>query len=263
MKRPLFLLFALAFAAPAASPQTASASVFCPVTVATVADVSSANRPNTYGILLDVDRGDTRSARVRIDTERTRYAFDVDDIPLMTFAGLRLPKYVSLPAGERVTAVWVQSTGLAANQRLECPMSAVWNAGAANPATPALQQAADRDRRTLVDAASRTNLSTASPFGAISQQACAQPNAPARPLAPVKPQFPPDARSVNATGIVEMQIDVDDTGAVAGAAVTRSSGFASFDRAALEAARRAKYAPATFACRPIATVLTLTTGFGT
>jgi TonB family protein len=263
MKRPLLLLAGLAATcAPLAVPAAAGANVFCPVTVAVLADVSTPNRPNTYGVLLDVERGDTRSARVRLDTDVARYALDVDDIPLMTFAGQRLPRYVTLPPGEHLAAAWVQATGLAPNQRLDCPLTAVWTPSGAPPATPAAQQAGERDRKLLADAAARTNLSTARPFGTISQQACSQPNAPARPLAPIKPAFPPEARSVNATGVVELQVDVDESGSVASAAVSRSSGFAPLDRAALETAKRAKFAPATFGCRPAATTVTVTTGFG-
>jgi TonB family protein len=263
MKRPLLLIAGLAaVAAPLVTPAAARANVFCPVTVAALADVSSPNRPNTFGVLLDVERGDTRSARIRIDSDTARYAVDVDDIPLMTFTGLRLPRYVTLPPGEHVAAAWVQATGLAPNQRLDCPLTAVWPASAP-PATQAAQQAAERDRKMLVDAATRTTLSTATRFGTISQQACSLPNAPARLLAPIKPPFPPEAHSVNATGVVELRLDIDDAGTVAGATVVRSSGFAPLDRAALETARAAKFSPATFACRPLATTLTLTTGFGT
>jgi TonB family protein len=133
MKRPLLLIAGLAaVAAPLVTPAAAPANVFCPVTVAALADVSSPNRPNTFGLLLDVERGDTRSARIRIDSDTARYA-----------------------------------------------------------------------------------------------------------------------------------VDVDDAGTVAGATVVRSSGFAPLDRAALETAKAAKFSPATFACRPLATTLTLTTGFGT
>jgi len=262
MKRPLLLLAGLAaISAPVVTPATAQANVFCPATVAAVADVSSPNRPNTFGVLLDVERGDTRSVRVRIDTDVARYAVDVDDVPLMTFTGMRPARYVTLPLGEHVAAAWVQATGLAPNQRLDCPLTAVWSPNVAPPA-PAAQQAADRDRNLLVSAAARTTLSTATRFGTISQPACLQPNAPARPLAPIKPPFPPEARSVNATGVVELRLDIDDSGTVAGGTVSRSSGFAPLDRAALETAKQAKFAPATFGCRPLAATLTLTTGFG-
>ncbi|HEY4441301.1 MAG TPA: energy transducer TonB [Candidatus Elarobacter sp.] len=263
MNRPLLLLAGLAATcAPLVLPAPVRANVFCPVTVAALADVSQPNRPNTYGILLDVERGDTRSARIRLDTDVARYALDVDDIPLMTFGGTRIPKYVTLPPGEHLAAAWVQATGLAANQRLDCPLTAVWWPNAPPPVTPAAQQAADLDRRTLVAAAVRTTLSQPSRFGAISQQACTQPNAPARPLAAIRPPFPPEARSVNATGVVELALDVDETGTVAGAAISRSSGFAPLDRAALETAKRAKFAPATYACHPVATTVSVTTGFG-
>ena len=124
--------------------------------------------------------------------------------------------------------------------------------------------AADRDRKSVVDgfAAARNAVVTPASFGPAAQQGCSQPFAAARALAPIKPAFPPEARAVNATGVVELQVDVDDTGTLVGAAVTRSSGFAPLDRAALDTAKRAKYAPASFGCRPTATTLTVTTGFG-
>jgi TonB family protein len=248
----------------AAVPLPANANVFCPATIATLADVSFAGRPNTYGFLLDIDRGDTRSARVRIDTDVTRYAVDVNDVPLMTFGGVRLTRYFTLPAGEHPSAAWVQSTGLGAAQRLECPITAPWSPNAAPPVTPSGQLAADRDRKTLVDGfgAARNAVVTPVAFGPAAQQACSQPFAAAHALAPIKPAFPAEARAVNATGVVELTVDVDDTGALVGAAVSRSSGFAPLDRAALETAKHAKYAAASFSCRPTATTLTITTGFG-
>jgi protein TonB len=265
MKRSLLSPAVLAAILSATSvPPPASANVFCPATIATLADVSFQGRPNTYGFLLEVDRGDTRSVRVRVDTDATRYAIDVNDVPLMTFNGLRLTRYFTLPAGEHPAAAWVQSTGLGVAERLECPITAPWSPNAAPPVTPSGQLAADRDRKTLVDGfgAARNAVVTPTSFGPAAQQACSHPFAAAHALAPIKPAFPPEARAVNATGVVELTVDVDDTGALVGAAVSRSSGFAPLDRAALETAKHAKYAAATFSCRPTATTLTLTTGFG-
>jgi protein TonB len=263
MKRLLSLAAAVAVALPLAMPTAARANVFCPVTIATIVDLSAQNA-GTFGMLLDADRGDTRSARVRIDTDRTRYALDVNDIPLMTFSGVRLTRYFTVGAGEHVIGAWVQATGLAPNQRLDCPITAPWSPNIAPPSTPSAQLTADRDRRMVVDnfGANRNAIMTPIPFGPASQLACSQPFADAHALAPVRPPFPPEARAVNATGVVELQVELDDTSNVVGATVTRSSGFAPLDRAALDAAKRARYATATFACRPIATTLTLVTGFG-
>ncbi len=265
MKRFVCTLAALVAALPLwAAPAPARANAFCPATIAALTDLSQVGRADTYGVLLDVDRGDTRSLRLRMDTERTRYALDVNEIPLMGISGLQLARYFTLPPGEHVLGAWVESTGLGPAQRLDCPVTAPWGANQP-PAAPLDAQNADRLHRTLVDDFGTRTLPIIVPtaFGAVQSITCAQPNAVARPLAPVRPPFPPEARAVNATGVVEIRADVDDSGTLAGAAVTRSSGFAPLDRAALEAAKRARYAPAVFACHPVATSITFTTGFGT
>jgi len=263
MNRSLLLAATLAAALPlAGAPRPAAANVFCPVTIGAVADLAAVGRTGTYGILLDVDRGDTRSVRVRIDTDRTRYALDVNDVPLMTFTGLRLTRYFALPPDEHPVAAWVQATGLAPTQRLDCPVTAPWSPDAP-PSSAAAQADADRDRQVAIDGFStRTTLLNPLGFGPSAPPACARPFAPAAPLVPLRPPFPPEARAVNATGVVELHLDVDDTGTVIDARVTRSSGFAPLDRAAIVTALAARFAPATFACRPVATSLDLTTGFG-
>jgi TonB family protein len=265
MKRALLISAALAAALPSAAvPRPAAANVFCPVTIGAIADLAAVGRTGTYGILLEVDRGDTRSARVRIDTDRTRYALDVNDIPLMTFSGVRVTRYFTLPPDEHPVAAWVQATGLGPNERLDCPVTAPWSPDAPPPSSPSAQDTADRDRQTAIDSfGSRTTVVTPIAFGPNTPPACAHPFTAAAPLAPLHPAFPPEARSVNATGVVEMHLDLDDSGAVVDARITRSSGFAPLDRAAIATARAARYAPATFACRPIATGLDLVTGFGT
>ncbi len=266
MKRLATVLAALAAALPLwAAPATARANAFCPATIAALTDLGQLGRATTFGVLLDVDRGDTRSVRLRLDTDRTRYALDVNEIPLMTFGGLQLARYFTLPLGESVLGAWVESTGLGPAQRLDCPVTAPWGANLPRPASPLEQQNADRLRRTLIDDFGTRTLPVITPaaFGAVQSITCPQPNAPAHPLSAVRPAFPPEARAVNATGVVEIRADVDDAGTLVGAAVTRSSGFAPLDRAALETAKRARYAPAIFACRPIATSFTFTTGFGT
>jgi TonB family protein len=266
MKRLVCTLAALVAALPLwAAPAPARANAFCPVTIAALSDLGQVGRADTYGVLLDVDRGDTRSARVRIDTERTRYAIDVNEVPLMGVSGLQLARYFTLPLGEHVLGAWVESTGLSSLQRLDCPVTAPWGANQPAPVSPLDAQNADRLRRTLIDSFGTRTLPVITPtaFGAVQSITCAQPNATARALTPVRPAFPPEARAVNATGVVEIRADVDDSGALVGAYVTRSSGFAPLDRAALDTAKRARYAPAVFACRPVATSLTFTTGFGT
>jgi TonB family protein len=264
MNRSLLLAAALAAALPlAGAPRPAAANVFCPVTIGALADLAAVGRTGTYGILLDADRGDTRSVRVRIDTDRTRYALDVNDVPLMTFSGVRLTRYFTLPPDEHPLAAWVQATGLGPTQRLDCPVTALWSPDTPPPSTDAARADADRDRQAAIDAFStRTTLVTPLGFGPAAPPACARPSSPAAPLVPLRPPFPPEARAVNATGVVELHLDVDDTGTVVDARVTRSSGFAPLDRAAVVTALAARFAPATVDCRPFATGLDLTTGFG-
>ena len=266
MKRLVCSLAALVAALPLwAAPVPAGANAFCPATVAALSDLAQLGRADTFGVLLDVDRGDTRSVRLRIDTDRTRYALDVNEVPLMVYSGLQLARYFTLPLGERVLGAWVESTGLSPTQRLGCPVTAPWGAALPLPTAPADAQNADRLHRTLIDDFGTRTLPIIAPlpFGAVQSITCTQPNAAPRALTPVRPAFPPEARAVSATGVVEIRADVDDTGTLVGAAVTRSSGFAPLDRAALETAKRARYAPGAFACRPIAASLTLTAGFGT
>jgi len=220
-------------------------------------------RAGTYGILLNVDRGDTRSVRVRLDSDRNRYALDVNDVPLMTFSGVRVTRYFTLPPDEHLIGAWVQATGLAANERLDCPLTSPWSPDLPPPSSPSAREQADRDRQAALDGyGTHTVLVAPISFGPNTPPACAQPFTPAVPAQPIRPPFPPEARAVNATGVVEMHLDVDDTGSVVNALITRSSGFAPLDRAAIAAARATHFTPATFACHPIATTLELQTGFG-
>lgn len=257
-------LAALSVLALWAAPVPARANVFCPVTIASLTDLALVGKAGTWGVLLDADLGDTRSARVRVDTEKTRYALDITDIPLMTFNSTRVAKYFVLPQDEHVLGAWVQATGLSPVQRLDCPITAPWSPNPPPAATPGEAAARDRDRKQLIDLFGTRTTPVLTPigFGPASQVGCTQPYAAPKALAPLKPPFPADARSVNATGVVEMRLDIDEAGTLLNATVTRSSGFASFDRAALDTARRAKYAAAVFGCRPIATSLVTTVGFG-
>ncbi len=266
MKRSALLMAAVIAALPLWSkPVPAAANAFCPATIAALADLGLNGHPGTWGVMLDVDAGDTRSLRVRVDTNQTRYAIDVNDVPLMTYSGVQMIKYFTLPAGEHVVTAWVNSTGVAPNQRLDCPVTSPWAPNLPPPASPAEQARADRDRRAVVEGYSTRTLSIVAPigFGAATPIACQQPNVALHPLAPIRPAFPPEARAVNATGIVSVLVQVDEGGGLVDARVVRSSGFAPLDRAALDTVKRARFAPALFACRPMATSAQLTVGFGT
>ncbi|HZO93298.1 MAG TPA: energy transducer TonB [Candidatus Baltobacteraceae bacterium] len=265
MKRSALLMAAVIASMPLSfRPAPAAANAFCPATVAALADLAGIGHPGTWGVLLEVDRGDTRSIRVRVDTNQTRYAIDVNDVPLMTYSGVQMIKYFNLPAGEHVVAAWVNSTGVAPNQRLDCPVTSPWAPNLPPPQSPREQARVEHDRRSIVDGYSTRTLSVVAPiaFGSPTPVSCQQPYAALHALAPIRPAFPPEARAVNATGIVGVLVDVDDAGALVDARVVRSSGFAALDRAALDTVKRTRFAPALFACRPMAASAELTVGFG-
>ena len=267
MKRLVCTLAALVAALPLwAAPAPARANAFCPATIAALTDLGQLGRADTFGVLLDVDRGDTRSVRLRIDTERTRYALDVNEIPLMVFGGLQLVRYFTLPLGERVLGAWVESTGLGPAQRLDCPVTAPWGAVRPQPASPADAQNADRLRRTLIDDFATRTLPVITPiaFGAVQSITCPQAQRAGARADPAAAALP--ARGAGGQrdrcGRDPRRLDKHRR-AGRRRTVTRSSGFAPLDRAALASAKRARYAAATFACRPVATSLIFTAGFGT
>jgi TonB family protein len=64
------------------------------------------------------------------------------------------------------------------------------------------------------------------------------------------PEYPPEEKARGASATVALMLDIDDEGRV-GRAVVTSSGGAAFDAAAMQAASRLRFAPATRAGRPI------------
>jgi len=62
--------------------------------------------------------------------------------------------------------------------------------------------------------------------------------------AKVEPVYPPEARRRGLEGEVRVRVKITDSGRVEAAEVLRSSGYASMDKAALEAARRMSFNPA-------------------
>jgi TonB family protein len=69
---------------------------------------------------------------------------------------------------------------------------------------------------------------------------------------PPPPDLTPDQRSAAYTGVARVRVDVDANGAVTGTAVVDSTGKDELDLVAVSAARAARYAPATHACKPVA-----------
>jgi TonB family protein len=84
----------------------------------------------------------------------------------------------------------------------------------------------------------------------FAQGADASQLVPPRLSETVEPAYPPEEKARGATATVVLLLDIDDAGSV-GHAVVTTSGGASFDAAALEAAARLRFAPATRAGRPI------------
>ena len=64
------------------------------------------------------------------------------------------------------------------------------------------------------------------------------------PIQPITAPYPPSARRLGQQGLVKIQADIDDQGVVVACKIVSSSGFASLDSEALEAARSARFMPA-------------------
>jgi TonB family protein len=71
----------------------------------------------------------------------------------------------------------------------------------------------------------------------------------------VEPIYPETARTAGIGGTVSLELTVDETGAVAAVKLARPSGFAALDDAAITAARRFRFRPATRDGRPIASTV--------
>lgn len=67
-----------------------------------------------------------------------------------------------------------------------------------------------------------------------------------------KPPYPPEARAQRIEGVVLLIVGVDAEGRVTNASVREGSGHGMLDRAALEAVRTWRFAPATQSGRPVA-----------
>jgi TonB family protein len=253
-------LLAIAAAAALALPSvvltattTARANAFCPVTIAAVVNLSIVSRPNTYGVMLDVDPSDVASARLRIDSTTTRYAVDINDLGPVGPAPIRVKRYFSLAPGDRIATAWIESTGTSPDTRLECPITRPYDTNAPAPIDPRAIRAISADQDALRDSyATKTPVLTAKSFGPAQAPSCATPYAPPHALADITPPAPSGAKAVHANGIAIVRVDLDETSSVVNAQVVRSTGFAPLDAAALAAARNATYKTQTFACRPVA-----------
>ena len=74
---------------------------------------------------------------------------------------------------------------------------------------------------------------------------------PPSALNTIAPVYPRSARRKGREGDVTLELSVTAEGTVSGVAVVATSGFADLDRAAVDAARAARFAPATEDSRPV------------
>jgi TonB family protein len=245
------------------SAAPARANVFCPVTIGALVDLAIVGRQDTHGVILDFDPGDTASVRMRVDSARSRYAVDFDDIGPIGVNGARARRYFVMPPGEKLVAAWIESTGLRPDSRMECPITRPYAVDAPAPVNPRVVAALEVDRRALRDSFStKTPIVHPKSFGATAVESCNQPYAPPRAILPVQPETSAAARALRATGTTIVRVDLDETSTVVGSAVVRSSGYAPLDRAALVAAQKSSYRTESFACRPVASTYQFSVTFG-
>jgi periplasmic protein TonB len=82
---------------------------------------------------------------------------------------------------------------------------------------------------------------------------CAKGDTPVTVAAsPPPPDIPPNARDSTTGGTARVRVNVNANGAVTSATIAQSSGDSELDLIAMSMARAATYAPATHACKPVA-----------
>jgi len=79
--------------------------------------------------------------------------------------------------------------------------------------------------------------------------ACSAPDVAAKALDAVSPQAPGDATGVSA--VAQVKVDLDASGNVVGTSIYESTGYPELDHAALDAARRSRYAPEEKECKNV------------
>jgi len=78
---------------------------------------------------------------------------------------------------------------------------------------------------------------------------CVVPNVAASTVIAALPNKPVIADNYNLTGTTWVQVDLDPNGQIASASIAKSSGYATLDQAALEAARQSTFRPETQDCQ--------------
>jgi len=139
------------------------------------------------------------------------------------------------------------------------------------PAAPAPVEAAGSaaaaEEQTEYPAASRATAAgdgavfaaAAAPAPSVSQSAAQPPTVqhaapvliPPHPRTEVLPSYPKSARRAGLEGVVKVAAVVNESGVVTGAEIFASSGHSALDQAALEAVRRALFAPALQEGKPV------------
>lgn len=85
---------------------------------------------------------------------------------------------------------------------------------------------------------------------------------PPAPKQQIEPQYPPEALAARMSGMVQLEMYVDESGAVRALRVLRSTAPEVFDQAALDAFREQPFAPGIKDGRPVRTRLKLVVNFG-
>jgi protein TonB len=90
----------------------------------------------------------------------------------------------------------------------------------------------------------------------VGQEACTEPLVKARLVRQAQPKYPSSAASLNLRGVVRLELDIDDKGAVRNVRVLRGLGQG-IDESAVEAAKKVEFRPATLCGKPVASQFTL------
>jgi protein TonB len=89
---------------------------------------------------------------------------------------------------------------------------------------------------------------------------CADPLVKPRPKSIAQPAYTSSAREANVEGKVRVEVSVDESGHVTGARLLAGLGHG-LDEAALDAARRASFEPATRCGKPVSATFTIAMRF--
>jgi TonB family protein len=106
----------------------------------------------------------------------------------------------------------------------------------------------------------RTPAPSASPTG-LAKACFAHGISPAIAATAPPVDIPPDVRASKASGVAQIQVQIDPQGEVTNTTVAQSSGNAGLDNVAEQMAKSATYSPALVKCKPVASVYTYSVRF--